>query len=69
MNTYGYDNIKITSDEDLTFFHWNEKSKLWESHGKAKLGKIVSEIIAPIYFQKGNEILQQLSECKKMMKP
>jgi P4 family phage/plasmid primase-like protien len=65
MNTYGFDNIKITSDDNnITFYAWNEESKLWESHSKAKLTKLISDVLCPIINKKGIELLNLLANCE-----
>ena len=65
MLIYGKDNIKITSDHDLSFFGWNEECKLWEESSKHKLSKIVSESLFPIFLKAGKECCTAIDNCAK----
>lgn len=62
---YGYDNIRITSQKDLTNFTWNSKDKLWIESGKESLKKLVSDTLAPIYVKICSDIFKKIAECPK----
>lgn len=64
QKVYGYDNVKITSQKDLTCFIWNENSKLWVESTKQSLAKKLSDIITPIYIKAGKKLLEQLQDCE-----
>jgi len=63
QNIYGYNNVKITSQKNLSCFIWNEKTKLWVEETKETLSKCVSDIVFPIYTKLGKDILNQLRNC------
>ena len=63
QNVYGYNNIKITSQKDLTCFIWNDTSKLWIESNKETLCKLISDIISPIYIKAGKKMIEQLACC------
>ncbi len=63
QNIYGYNNVKITSQKDLSCFLWDDKTKLWKESGKETLCKLISDIVSPIYIKMGKELLTQLSKC------
>lgn len=65
MFVYGKDNVRITSDKDLTFYHWKDDTKLWEESSSYKLAKILCESLFPIYKEKYNMIYKLLQECDK----
>jgi len=48
METFGFQNVRITSQKDLTSYIWNSEKKLWIEYGKESLLKIVSDILEPI---------------------
>jgi P4 family phage/plasmid primase-like protien len=48
MENFGFVNVRITSQKDLTSYIWNDKKKLWVEYGKESLLKIVSDILEPI---------------------
>ena len=63
QNIHGYNNVKITSQKDLSCFLWNDKTKLWVESGKETLCKLISDIVSPIYIKMGTEILKKLQSC------
>lgn len=65
MNSYGFDNIKISDNKTLSFFGWNQKTKLWEDGTKENLMKIASETLFPIYKNKSEELFKLLENCPK----
>lgn len=62
---YGYDNVRITSQKDLTNFTWSSKEKLWKESGKESLKKLVSDTLAPIYVKVCSNIFKKIAECDK----
>ncbi len=65
MRVYGDANIKIISDESLTFYGWNEDKKLWEENSKHKLRKLVCETIVPIFEERARILLNELSNLSR----
>ena len=63
QNIYGYNNIKITSQKDLSCFLWNDKTKLWVESGKETLYKLISDVVSPVYIKMGTELLKKLQSC------
>ena len=63
QNIYGYNNIKITSQKNLSCFIWNDKTKLWIEETKETLCKCLSDIVCPIYVKLGKDLLSQLFRC------
>ena len=59
---YGYNNVRITSQKDLTCFIWNDETKLWVEHGREKLCKIISEQVVPIYVKLGQDLFSDLHQ-------
>ena len=68
---YGKKNIKITSQQDLSYFQWDEDLLLWVECKKESLIKLVSEIILPIVFEKIKllELELQNNSPESMKKP
>lgn len=60
---YGYNNVKITCQKNLTCFIWNDETKLWVEHGREKLCKVISEQVVPIYLKLAKEIFTKICEC------
>lgn len=48
MNNFGFQNVRITSQKNLTSYIWNNDMKLWIKYGKESLFKIVSDILETI---------------------
>lgn len=61
---YGYNNVKITCQKNLTCFIWNDQSKLWTEQGREKLCKTISDIVSPIYIKLAKDIFTKLSETQ-----
>jgi len=60
---YGKKNIKITSQQDLSYFQWDNEMLLWIECKKESLIKLVSDIILPIIEDK----IKLLSVDKKKL--
>ena len=63
QNIYGYNNVKITSQKELSCFLWDDKIKLWKESGKETLCKLICDIVSPIYIKMGKDILEKLHKC------
>jgi P4 family phage/plasmid primase-like protien len=63
-NMYGKDNVRITSQKDLSCFIWNDKTKLWVETGKETLCRNISYTLTPIYSKIGTNILGDLAQCR-----
>ena len=68
QNVYGYNNVKITSQKNLSCFIWDDKTKLWVEETKQTLNKRISDVVFPIYLKLGQDILKALSKCKDKSK-
>lgn len=64
QNVFGYNNVKITSQKDLTCFIWDDKTKLWVENGRETLCKIISDTICPLYVKYGKTLFDKISSCK-----
>jgi P4 family phage/plasmid primase-like protien len=62
---YGYDDVRITSQKDLTNFIWNVKEKLWKESGKETLCKIISDNLTPMYVKVCIDLIKKIAECDK----
>lgn len=58
--SFGKNNIKITSQKDLTFYMWNTETLLWNDYSKETLPRIVSEVISPMVVSVSKDIFEQL---------
>lgn len=61
--TYGKDNVRITSQKNLSCFIWSNKFKLWVEHGLATLQKKIHQKLSPIYQKKSDELTIEMEEC------
>ena len=61
---YADENVRITSQKDLSCYIWNDKSKLWMDKGKESLSMLVMKTVSPVYVDKGKKILASLAECE-----
>ena len=62
---YGYENVRITSQKDLTNFIWNVKEKLWKESGKETLKKVISDKLTPMYVKVCIDLINKIAECDK----
>tara|TARA_R110000772_G_scaffold260310_1_gene378225 strand:+ start:90 stop:2741 length:2652 start_codon:yes stop_codon:yes gene_type:complete len=60
---YADENIKITSQKDLSCYIWDDKTKLWVDKGKESLSMCLMAKVSPVYIKKGKKILAKIAEC------
>ena len=68
QQVYGYNNVKITCQKNLSCYIWNDDEKLWIESSKETLAKKMSNIIFPIYIKAGKQIFEKLQDCDKSEK-
>jgi len=66
---YGKKNIKITSQQDLSYFQWDEQILLWVENKKESLIKLVSDIILPIIYERLNILKLELEMESENIQP
>lgn len=64
QQVYGYNNVRITDQKNLTCFIWDDNKKLWITQGKESLRKKISDIIVPIYIKVAKNFFDELESLK-----
>jgi P4 family phage/plasmid primase-like protien len=65
IHVYAEDNIKISSSEKLSYYGWNETTKLWEKCTNFNLSKKISDVLVPLITEKGKQIRDELGKNDK----
>lgn len=65
MRVYGDANIKIRSDENISYFGWNETTKLWEECSKHRLLNLISDVLVPYFLTLQKDIYAQIEALGK----
>ena len=65
MKCFGKDNIKITSQKDLTFYLWDNVKLLWVHNPKETLPRIVCDVIFPMVNKLNRELYEEIENITK----
>jgi len=65
MRLYGDANIKIRSDETISYFGWNEETKLWEECSKHRLLNLISDVLVPYFLTLQKDFYAQIQALGK----